>query len=153
MWKCVPTDKNFGSLINWNVSKYSKNWSIFRLVALSIWNFYYKGCPKITESSLRMAKLTIVAYSSAKEPDLWSILRRWSEFHLAITLHRHLIFVKVVFVTPRTFKLSKTDLKNEEKSEIKFCRRLKKSAAKCKVNAQSVHWRGTAWRFNNLPLA
>ncbi len=88
----------------------------------------YKGCSKITESSLRMAKLSILAHSQAAEHDPWSSLSQWLKFHLLITFNCWVtaIFVKVVFVTPHKFKLTKMDLKNE-RCAIKFCCRLKKS--------------------------
>ncbi len=91
----------------------------------------YKGCPKITENSLRMAKLPIVVCSQAAEHDLWSILWVWSKCYLVITFHCRVtqIFVKVVFVTPHKFELSKMDVKNEQGRAIKISCRLKKSVA------------------------
>ncbi len=37
------------------------------------------------------------------------------------------IFVKVVFVTPRKFELSKMDAKNKQRRAIKLCCQLKKA--------------------------
>ncbi len=70
-----------------------------------------------------------VQLSSGAYP--WSILHQRSKFHLVVTFHCRVttMFVKVVFVTSRKFKLSKTDVKNEQKSVIKFCYRFKNSAA------------------------
>ncbi len=101
----------------------------------------YKGCSKITVSSLRMAKLPIAACSQAVEHDLWSILQHRLKFYLNTTFHCGVttIFVKIVFVIPHKFKLSKMDVKNEQRSAIKFCCQLKKSAAQTEVDAQSVH--------------
>ncbi len=50
-------------------------------------------------------------------------------FHLVITFRCRIttIFVKVVFGTPQKFELSKMDVKNEQRSAIKFRCRLKKS--------------------------
>ncbi len=77
-----------------------------------------------------MAKLSIAARSQAAECDPWSILRRWLKFHLVITFRYRVtaIVIKVVFVTPLKFELSKMDVKNEQRSAIKFCHWLKKSA-------------------------
>ncbi len=77
-----------------------------------------------------MAKLPVATCSQAVESDLWSILLQWSNFYLVITFQRRvtIIFVKIVLVSPCKFELSKMDAKSEQRSVIKFCRQLKKSA-------------------------
>ncbi len=87
----------------------------------------YKGCPKITETLFRMAKLHIAACSQVA---VWSAINSTSssKFHLVITFHWWVtaIFVKVFFITPLKFELPKMDVKNEWRSAIKFCCLLKK---------------------------
>ncbi len=62
----------------------------------------------------------------------WSVINSISAIkvspHYHFSLSSYMMFVKVVFGTPHEFKLSKMDVKNEERSVITFCCLWKKSA-------------------------
>ncbi len=97
-----------------------------------------------------MAKLPTAAHSPAAERDLWLILRQWLKFHFVVTFPCQvtLIFVKVFLCCPwqiRTFR-------NGFEKWIEKCDKILLSVKEicsgdCEVDAQSIHWWGTAWRF------
>ncbi len=58
--------------------------------------------------------------------DSTSVIKVSPDYHFSLPSYSD-FFVKVVFVTPRKFQLSEMDVKNEQRSAIKFCCRLRKS--------------------------
>ncbi len=88
----------------------------------SWWNFEIQRLSKNNPAVASDGKTTHCSTQPSSGPCLWSILRQWLRFHLVITFHYR------VTVTSRKFELLKMYVKNEQRSAIKFCCRLKKSA-------------------------